>query len=92
MDKINKDREKPFKVLYGVEGYLVDDLTQAVVNEKGQKLTDSFVVFDIETTGFSPIENRIIEIGAVRVKNGALCDRFSAFVNPVSRFRFEIAI
>ncbi len=82
LDKINKDRENPFKVLYGVEGYLVDDLTQAVVNDKGQKLTDSFVVFDIETTGFSPIDNRIIEIGAVRVVNGECKDTFSEFVNP----------
>ena len=77
-----KGRETPFKVLYGVEGYLVDDLTQAVVNDKGQKLTDSFVVFDIETTGFSPVENKIIEIGAVRVKDGVISDKFSTFVNP----------
>ncbi|MBR6093809.1 MAG: PolC-type DNA polymerase III [Lachnospiraceae bacterium] len=82
LEKINKDNENPFKVLYGVEGYLVDDLTQAVVNDKGQSLMDSFVVFDIETTGFSPVDNRIIEIGAVRVVNGECQDTFSEFVNP----------
>ena len=85
-----KGREKPFKVLYGVEGYLVDDLTQAAVNEKGQKLRDSFVVFDIETTGFSPVDNRIIEIGAVRVSDGVIKDKFSAFVNPKTPIPFEI--
>ena len=85
-----KGREKPFKVLYGVEGYLVDDLTQAAVNEKGQKLRDSYVVFDIETTGFSPVENRIIEIGAVRVCDGVIQDRFSAFINPKVPIPFEI--
>ncbi len=77
-----KGREKPFKVLYGTEGYLVDDLTQAAENEKGQTLRDSYVVFDIETTGFSPEENRIIEIGAVRVCDGVIKDKFSAFINP----------
>ena len=85
-----KGREKPFKVLYGVEGYLVDDLTQAATNAKGQKLTDSYVVFDIETTGFSPVENRIIEIGAVRVKDGAIADKFSAFINPKVPVPYEI--
>ena len=42
----------------------------------------SFVVFDIETTGFSPLTCRIIEIGAVRVEKGVITDRFSTFVNP----------
>ena len=41
-----------------------------------------FVVFDIETTGFSPLTCQIIEIGAVRVENGVITDRFSTFVNP----------
>ena len=61
----------------------MDDLNDlAVENEKGQQLTDDFVVFDLETTGFSPVNDRIIEIGAVRVSGGSITDRFSTFVNP----------
>lgn len=54
------DKDDPFKVIYGVEGYLVDDLTDVAVNEKGQPLDDTYVVFDLETTGFSPIKDKII--------------------------------
>lgn len=79
-----------FKVIYGVEGYLVDDLKEIVTNDKGQSLGDAFVVFDIETTGFSPVTNRIIEIGAVKVENGQIMDRFSTFVNPEVPIPFEI--
>lgn len=71
-----------FKVIYGCEAYLVDDLDDTVRNSKGQSLQDSFVVFDLETTGFSPTRNRIIEIGAVKVEQGRITDRFSTFVNP----------
>ena len=79
-----------FKVIYGVEGYLVDDLNPLVSDEKGQLLADEIVVFDIETTGFSPVNDRIIEIGAVKVKDGAVTDRFSAFVNPEKPVPFRI--
>lgn len=71
-----------FKVIYGCEAYLVDDLDDTVRNSKGQSLQDSFVVFDLETTGFSPTRNRIIEIGAVKVEQGKVTERFSTFVNP----------
>ena len=57
-----------------MEAYLVDDLKDIVVNSKGQDIHGSYVVFDIETTGFSPVVNKIIEIGAVRVENGAIVD------------------
>ena len=70
------------KVIYGVEAYIVDDLKGIVTDSKGQALSDSYVVFDIETTGFSPEINHIIEIGAVKVENGQIVDRFSSFVNP----------
>ena len=84
------DKGDSFKVLYGVEGYLVDDTKQLVENSKGQSFADTFVVFDIETTGFSPQKNRIIEIGAVKVVNGAITDKFSTFVNPDVPIPFEI--
>ncbi len=77
------ERQDFFKLILGVEAYLVDDLKEIVVNDKGQSLDDTtFVVFDIETTGFSPIKNRIIEIGAVKIKNGEIVERFSEFINP----------
>lgn len=79
----NFPKEDDFKVIYGCEAYLVDDLNDlAVENEKGQKLTDDFVVFDLETTGFSPVNDRIIEIGAVRVSGGKISEKYSTFVNP----------
>ena len=86
----NPDKNDFFKVIYGVEAYLVDDLKEIVTDGKGQPLEGSYVVFDIETTGFSPIKNRIIEIGAVKVINGEITDRFSSFVNPQVPIPFEI--
>lgn len=58
----------PFKVIYGVEAYLVDDVKGMVTGSRGQSLDDPYVVFDIETTGFSPVANRIIEISAGSVR------------------------
>ncbi len=84
------DHGDEFKVIYGVEGYLVDDLKEIVTDDKGQRLDGTFVVFDIETTGFSPVTNRIIEIGAVKVDKGQIVDRFSVFVNPQVPIPFEI--
>ena len=72
----------PFKVIYGMEAYLIDDLKGIAVNSRGQDLQDAYVVFDIETTGLSNQTCKIIEIGAVRVEGGKITDRFSTFVNP----------
>lgn len=92
--EVTKDELKkiahPFKVLYGVEGYLVDDLQKLVTNSKDQAIGCACVVFDLETTGFSPTQNRIIEIGAVKVENGEITDRFSTFVNPQVPIPFRI--
>ncbi len=86
----NPDKQDFFKVIYGVEAYLVDDLKEAVNGDAGQALDIDYVVFDIETTGFSPVKNRIIEIGAVKVSGGQIVDRYSAFVNPDTPIPFEI--
>ena len=83
-------KDDDFKVIYGVEAYLVDDLKALVENPKGQSLSDTYVVFDIETTGFSPKLNKIIEIGAVKVENGVIIDKYSTFVNPKVPIPFEI--
>ena len=82
--------EDDFKVIYGVEAYLVDDLKEIVTNSKNQSLDDSYVVFDLETTGFSPNTCKIIEIGAVKVENGTITERFSEFVNPQVPIPFKI--
>lgn len=83
LEGLKLEKEDPFKVIYGCEVYLVDDVSDfAVENEKGQSLRDDYVVFDLETTGFSQEKDKIIEIGAVRVKNGKICEKYSTFVNP----------
>ena len=79
-----------FKVIYGVEAYLVDDLKDIITDSKGQSLDETYVVFDLETTGFSPDKNKIIEIGAVKVVGGVITDRFSTFVNPEVPIPFRI--
>ena len=86
----NPDRQDFFKIIYGVEAYLVDDLKEVVVNSKKQSLDGSFVVFDLETTGFSSAKNKIIEIGAVKVEEGRITEKFSTFVNPKEPIPFKI--
>ena len=79
-----------FKVIYGLEAYLVDDLKDIIENSKNQSLDDRYVVFDLETTGLSPNTCKIIEIGAVKVENGQIVDRFSTFVNPKEPIPYKI--
>ncbi|MDI3311829.1 MAG: exonuclease domain-containing protein, partial [Thermoanaerobacterium sp.] len=77
------------KVIYGVEGYLVNDGVPIVSGNASVTIDDSFVVFDIETTGLSSINDSIIEIGAVKIKNCQIVDTFETFVNPqvhISKF------
>ncbi len=75
-------KDDPFKIIYGVEGYFVDDMKDFVIHPQGQSLDDSYVVFDIETTGLNTKFCKIIEIGAVKVVGGEIVDRFSEFINP----------
>ena len=70
------------KVIYGVEGYLVDDGVPIAIDAKNKTLEDTYMVFDIETTGLSNKNDKIIEIGAVKIKDGKVIDKFSTFVNP----------
>ena len=82
--------DEDFKIIYGCEAYLVDDLQDLVVNSRNQSLEDAYVVFDLETTGFSTVANKIIEIGAVKVRNGEIIDRMDEFVNPEVPIPFDI--
>jgi DNA polymerase-3 subunit alpha (Gram-positive type) len=71
-DAQSSAKKNKIKVLYGVEGYIVDDGVPLALNEKGQTLEDTYVIFDLETTGFSSKNDKIIEIGAVKIKDGLL--------------------
>ena len=84
------DRQDFFKVIIGSEIYLVDDLKNIVTNSRNQSLDGAFVVFDIETTGFSNEKNNIIEIGAVKIQDGRITDKFSSYVNPEEPIPFRI--
>ncbi len=84
------DKDEDFKIIYGVEGYFVDDLKDLVLNDKGQSIDSEYVVFDIETTGLSAKHNKIIEIGAVRIKDGKICDTYNRFVNPEVAIPYSI--
>ncbi len=76
------DNNKLIKVIYGVEGYLVDDTKMITYGITDETTASPFVVFDIETTGFSKEKCKIIEIGAVKVENGEVTERFSTFIDP----------
>lgn len=78
------------KLIYGVEAYLVDDLIQTVENDRGQDLSAPFVVFDLETTGIGAKNNEIIEIGAVKVVDQTIVDRYSVFVDPQRPIPYKI--
>ncbi len=70
------------KVLYGVEGYLINDEANMIDHATDYRLNETYVVFDIETTGFSYHGDTIIEIGAVKVVEGVVTEQFSQLINP----------
>ncbi len=78
----NTDAETPFKVLYGMEAYFVNDTAGAVSGTCNPDFAAECVVFDIETTGLSVRNCMITEIGAVKIANGQVLERFNTFVNP----------
>ncbi len=78
---INKGGQD-FKILYGIEGYLIDDTDSAVGKLAAMGKNAPYVVFDIETTGLSPSLEEITEIGAIRIENGEQVGTFSQLINP----------
>ena len=79
-----EDESKKFKGLYGTELTLVDDELNIVIRPTDESLADStYVVFDTETTGFNAAGgDQMIEIGAVKLLNGEIIDRFDELINP----------
>lgn len=83
IDAYAQAKEHGFKVISGMEAYVVDDMSSFCgAVEESRALSGEFVVFDIETTGFSARSDEIIEIGAVKVKGFEVVEHFSEFVNP----------
>ncbi|MEG1408772.1 MAG: PolC-type DNA polymerase III [Terrisporobacter sp.] len=78
------------KILYGVEGYLVEDNLPVVENSNDLNLSQTFVVFDLETTGFSNKNDKITEIGAVKIENFKVIDRFSQLINPEKDISYKV--
>jgi len=85
-----KKKKLDIKLLFGVECYLLDDLAEIYQGDE-KSLDTEYVIFDLETTGLSPETERITEIGAVKMKNGEVVDRFSEFVNPRKQLTPEIS-
>ncbi|MED1672042.1 PolC-type DNA polymerase III [Pallidibacillus thermolactis] len=87
-------KKQGIKVIYGVEANLVDDGVPIVYNPTNWNLEDAtYVVFDVETTGLSAVYNTIIELAAVKIKNGEVIDKFESFANPhhpLSAFTIEL--
>ncbi|KAA0547900.1 PolC-type DNA polymerase III [Bacillus sp. BGMRC 2118] len=79
-------KKNGIKMIYGLEANLVDDGVPIAYNEQHRLLaTDTYVVFDVETTGLSAVYDTIIELAAVKVKEGQIIDRFESFANPHHR-------
>ena len=83
--------DEPIKILYGCEGYYVNDVDDRIVvhGTRDMNFTDAFVAFDLETTGLSSKNDRIIEIGAVLMERGQELARFQTFVDPGVKLQRE---
>ena len=84
--------DQNIKILYGCEGYYVNDVDDriAIHGEENFTFDDEFVAFDLETTGLNSQKDVIIEIGAVIMKRGEVLDRFQTFVDPHRRLEQKI--
>ena len=83
MNKGIENEEDKFKVIYGAEMSIVNNENDLIYNLQDYDLLEQeYVVFDTETTGFTPYSDQMIEIGAVKIKNGVVTDRFDELINP----------
>ena len=90
----NVGREQGIKVIFGMEAYVVNDGEPVVYQPEDRNLKEAtYVVFDLETTGLSAVYASIIEIGAVKMHQGQVIDRFESFMDPghpLSAFTTEL--
>ena len=89
-EAMRASKDTGVKILYGMEGYLVNDEEKILYGSSDDQLTSEIVVFDIETTGLQTYNCDIIEIGAVKVKDGEIIDSFDTFVKPRELLTDEI--
>lgn len=89
-DAMDAGKSNNIKILYGVEGYLVEDNIPVIQKANNKDLSQTFVVFDLETTGFSNKNDKITEIGAVKVENFKVVDRFSQLINPEKDISYKV--
>ena len=82
LSKIRKSGNEDFKIIYGTEGYFVNDLPLGLDTLSKSYKDETYIIFDIETTGLKPDTEAITEIGAVKLMDGKVVDTFSKFVNP----------
>ena len=77
-------KDKDFKVIFGCEAYVVNDLNRLMVidNPGDRTLQDEIIIFDVETTGLSPTHDRLTEIGAVRMRGMQVVETFNTMVDP----------
>ena len=77
-------KDKDFKVIFGCEAYVVNDLNRLMIidNPGDRTLQDEIIIFDVETTGLSPTHDRLTEIGAVRMRGMQVVETFNTMVDP----------
>lgn len=81
-EAMEASKDLGLKIIYGVEAYLINDSKKIITNYKEKEKYDKYVVFDIETTGLSPKEDAITEIGAIKIENGVIVDEYNQLINP----------
>ena len=79
-----QEGEEPFKAIYGCELLMIDDNVDIVTRPNSDIMLDqTYVVFDFETTGFNAGGfDSIIEIGAVKIKDGMIIEKYDELINP----------
>ena len=84
MNTWNGLKDDNFKVIYGCEAYVVNDLMKKVIIDQPDErsINDEIILFDVETTGLNPVTDRLTEIGAVKLRNMQIVDSFQIMVNP----------
>lgn len=90
-DAYKAAKKNGIKVMFGVEANVVNDAVPMVLQSRPEPLaTATYIVFDIETTGLSVINNKIIELAGVKMREGKEIGRFSTFINPHEKIPYNI--